>query len=702
MKDAGIEANKPLFREARQVPFFRFLFFYIFGVLTGRWLEPTPTINNVLWLLLIALLLAFYSSYFFFRGQSAGSTALSSTLFYLFLYILGWLSLWQPHPSLNARHYSHFEGEYLVGYIDDELRATTSGYRFPIRISHVLGKEGWEEATGRLMVSLRGSGAQTFRYGDELLLPARHRPTLPPLNPGEFDYRNYLKNQAIWHRIFLPDTLVHRRGSQHGNWLKHKALGLRAAWVQKLRQSLKSDENFAIASALVLGYRGVLEPETLHRFSKTGTIHVLSVSGLHVGIVFAVFSFLLRWIKGKHLDLLKAIMLVSSVWMYALLTGLSPSVLRAATMISFGIIAMTLYRRPQMFNTICASALFLLLYNPAFLFEVGFVLSYLAVIGIVSLHPIIRSIFPKGNSLLSALISYASISVAAQLATFPFVFYYFHIFPVYFLPANMLIILPATLVVYLSATVLILPSGGLHSLASYLLERVMEVMNSFLRFFEALPYATLEGVRLSASENALIYLLIVLMYLLFWFRKKVLLYLIILTCGVGVLGRSFQELTQFNRSEIVFYNVNRDFALSFIENSSAFVLSNLSPNSPSLQYSVLPHVNGSTKSPPLFIRENESLRHHPLLIDSGLVQFREHRLFIYSSHREFSGSIDVDFLYIRNNSLKDLPSFARTVRFRNVILDGSNHDAYVKRIKKDAEILGTPIYILKNNYAYVW
>src|SRR5690606_16662398 len=394
------------------------------------------------------------------------------------------------------------------GYIDDEPRTTATGVRFPVRISHAYGDQDMEPASGRLMVGLRTKDPSVLNYGDELIIPARYRENSPPYNPHEFDYMAYVEDQGIWHSIYLPDSLVRRIGLRKGNWLKQGALDLRTAWVEKLRRSFRNNEHFAVASALVLGYRGVLEPETLKRFSKTGTIHVLSVSGLHVGIVFAVFSFLLRWIKGKHLDLLKAIMLVSSVWMYALLTGLSPSVLRAATMISFGVIAMTLYRRRHLFNTLCASALFLLLYNPAFLYEVGLVLSYLAVIGIVGLHPIIRSIFPKGNYLLSALISYACISVAAQLATFPFVFYYFHIFPVYFLPANMLIILPATLVVYLSATVLILPSGGLHSLASYLLERVMEVMNSFLRFFEALPYATLEGVRLSASENALIYLLI--------------------------------------------------------------------------------------------------------------------------------------------------------------------------------------------------
>ena len=108
---------------------------------------------------------------------------------------------------------------------------------------------------------------------------------------------------------------------KNGNWLKQQALELRSDWVQKMRKSISDDENYPIASALVLGYRGVLDLDTLQRFSKTGTIHVLSVSGLHVGIVFAVFSFLLRWMKGRYLDLAKALLLIALVWMYALLTG---------------------------------------------------------------------------------------------------------------------------------------------------------------------------------------------------------------------------------------------------------------------------------------------------------------------------------------------------------------------------------------------
>ncbi len=702
MKGAQIGERKPLFWETRQVPFFLLLLFYLCGIVTARWLEPSVKIHHVLGLMLPVLLLAFYVSFAFRWRMTNGSTGLPSLLFYLFLYVLGWFSLWQPHPVLNGRHYSHLEADYLIGYIDDEPRTTATGVRFPVRISHAYGDQDVEPASGRLMVGLRTKDPSVLNYGDELIIPARYRENSPPYNPHEFDYRAYLENQGIWHSIYLPDSLVHRIGLRKGNWLKQGALDLRTAWVEKLRRSFRNNEHFAVASALVLGYRGVLEPETLQRFSKTGTIHVLSVSGLHVGIVFAVFSFLLRWMKGKHMDILRGLLLIGAVWMYALLTGFSPSVLRAATMISFGIIALTMYRQGQIFNTICASAFLLLLYNPAFLFEIGFVLSYLAVLGIVGLHPIIQASLQHPSRWVSAIVSYASISLAAQWATFPFVFYYFQFFPVYFLPANMLIILPATLVVYLSVVVLILPPGSLHALASQLLELVMEGMNRILQFFENLPYATVEGVGVSAPENALLYLLIVLTYLLVFIRKKMLIYLMVLATAGGILSGSYQKFNRMNRSKVVFYNVNRDFAISFVQNGTSHVFSNLSPESRSFQYSIQPDLNVRANSAATVIQESESYGGSELIIESGLIQFGGRRVFLYSTERAFTAHIDVDILYIRNNSLKNLRSAAESIRFKKIILDGSNHDSYLEKIKTEAEILDKPVYILKNNYAYVW
>src|SRR5690606_19594565 len=248
-------------------------------------------------------------------------------------------------------------------------------------------------------------------------------------------------------------------GINKGNPVLGYALSLRQRMVEKLDRSFQDTDALAIASALVLGYQNQISQETLDTFSITGTIHVLSVSGLHVGIVFVVFSSLLFWMKNKKWKIIKAMILICLIWGYALITGLSSSVLRASIMISFGIIAFSFSRKGNIYNIIAASAFFLLLYNPHFISGIGFKLSYLAVLGIVFLYPKINTFFNIKNRFLSAIWSSSAISIAAQIATFPLVLYYFHFFPVYFLPANVLIILPASFVVYLGFLVLLIPDG---------------------------------------------------------------------------------------------------------------------------------------------------------------------------------------------------------------------------------------------------
>src|SRR5690606_3938193 len=161
--------------------------------------------------------------------------------------------------------------------------------------------------------------------------------------------------------------------------------------------------------------RNSLDKEVLNTFSVTGTIHVLSVSGLHVAFVFAVLYTLLFWMKDKKWKIAKSLILIFFIWVYAFITGLAPSVLRASILISFGIVALNLSRRANIYNTIAASAFFLLLYNPYYIFDIGFKLSYLAVIGIVFLYPKIYGILKIKNRLLALIWSSAAISIAAQI-----------------------------------------------------------------------------------------------------------------------------------------------------------------------------------------------------------------------------------------------------------------------------------------------
>src|SRR5690606_21264126 len=207
----------------------------------------------------------------------------------------------------------------------------------------------------------------------------------------------------------------------------------------------------------------------------------LSVSGMHVVIVFWLLAKLLWWMGGsKGLRAMKFIILLLAVWGYALLTGFSPPVLRASIMVGFVMAATIFGRQNRIYNSIAASAFFLLLYEPKFIADIGFQLSYLAVLGIIFLAPLWQSIFVSNHRLMKPIGSYVWMSMSAQAGAGPLATYYFHQFPIYFLVANLFIALPASGIMYLGFILLILPAGMLASWIGTLLEKGILLVNTVL------------------------------------------------------------------------------------------------------------------------------------------------------------------------------------------------------------------------------
>mgnify|MGYP001169641341 CR=1 FL=1 len=173
-----------------------------------------------------------------------------------------------------------------------------------------------------------------------------------------------------------------------------------------LKQAQLKGDEFAVASALLVGYTDKLDADLLSAYSQTGAMHILSVSGLHVGIVFVVLNTLLLFLdRFKYGLIVKALILIFFLWIYAFISGLSPSVIRSAIMFSFIAYGKSLKKNSTIYNTLAASALLMLLYDPFYLFDVGFQLSYLAVIGIVAIQPLYSSIIKTDNWLFYQLLS---------------------------------------------------------------------------------------------------------------------------------------------------------------------------------------------------------------------------------------------------------------------------------------------------------
>ncbi|MFB5944379.1 ComEC/Rec2 family competence protein [Albibacterium profundi] len=688
------------------MPFVRFIIVLIAGISMGHWIQPRSGVYCAITIVMISSLVLFFICIWVTKLASYKDYLLFSILFYAFLFSLGWSRTWQQDPRIQRDHFSNRPSDALIGYIGDEPKVTAKTIRFPLQVSHQIKNGIVSNSSGRLLISIQrdtiNDNTKKYAYGDQLLAVAEYDTIRSNFNPNEFNYQKYMIGQAVWHQSYLTEDLIKKVGEKQGKLLVRWSLDFREKMVAKFNSIFPDKDVQVIISTLVLGYRSELNRDLLNTFSVTGTIHVLSVSGLHVGIIFSVFSFLLLWKKKSKWMWIKAICLISLIWIYAFITGLSPSVLRASIMLSSGILALSIVRKSNIYNTIAFSAFVLLLYNPRFISDIGFQLSYLSVLGIVYFYPKFNSILRNKNSIIQTLWSYMSISLAAQLATFPLVTYYFHFFPLYFLPANLFILLPATIILYVGILVLLLPSSFAQYGLAWILENSIHLTKKVLTYFEELPYASLNLIWSKPWHFIILYTIILAVVFFVSYSRKKALYVVCIGMLLLVGDWSLLKMKELRTDEIIIYNAGQNTAIGIFSKEGAFLYTDFSDQEDaSFQYSVKPNFSAFGKEAE-FIGIADTLARDELLIINRFIQIRNKSLFLYDGNVDVQGTIDVDILYLKNNSLASLSEIYSKIHFEKVVLDATNAWWYIREITEETEKMNLPMYVLKNNNAYVW
>lgn len=298
-----------------------------------------------------------------------------------------------------------------------------------------------EQTTGTILFGLSvDSLTKQLQVDDEFLIHAKPRSIRPPLNPHQFDYKSYLEKQGIVHFIKSNYSSIIKKENAPKTWVG-RAANLREKIISKLKKYDFGLEESGVIQALLLGKRDDISENTYDNYKNAGAVHILAVSGLHVGIFLFLLEFLLspleRLPKGKTVKLLLIVLLL---WSFAFVAGLSPSIVRAVSMFSFVAYAMYLNRPTNSFNIIALSMLFILLVKPLFLFQVGFQMSYAAVFSIVWIYPKLQKFWFPENILVRKIWQLLSVSVAAQLGVLPISLFYFHQFPALFFVTNLLVV----------------------------------------------------------------------------------------------------------------------------------------------------------------------------------------------------------------------------------------------------------------------
>ena len=652
------------------------------------------------------------------------------------LLLAGYVSLLVHTGSRRADHLMHVAQAvdyYEVTLSQDPVLGDTRR-RAEARVSSVHAGSGdssqWRPASGRVMLYLAVTDTTDYHYGDVLLVRGAPMPVPAPANPGAFDYRRYLAYRSVYHQQFLRDTDVRRL--RHTTGLMDYALRLRRWSAGVIRRNIQGDREQATAIALVLGVTDALDDDLLQAYAATGAMHVLAVSGLHISVLYFVIAFLLKPLQRRRYGawLLAAVSIVL-LWAYAFVTGLSPSVLRAVVMFTLVALADALQRRTQHYNTLAAAAFCLLLADPYLLWSVGFQLSFLAVVGILYIHPLLYARWQPANRWVGEAWKVTSVSIAAQLATFPLGLLYFHQFPNYFLFSNLLAV-PGSSIVLVGGLVLLTCSvmPPIATLAGLVLSWLIKLLNTVIFVFESLPYSLVEDVQISPLQCLLLLIMIVLSVQ--GMVKNPLTYagdqlrrakrstptrrgkpvhgpqfvvkrrfsLIMMAGVVGILfslAQWWHYFQEVNVSRLTVYAVPGHTAVDFIDHGRAV----------SYADTVLDDDHNSTR---YHIRPNRVLHGvhavHPYPRDTT---HRGYRFLAYGDHTllhvwkrgiSIPESVPCDYVIISHNAVADLSALCSRSLAAPVILDSSNGYAYAQRMLTQSVALDLPVYSVPHAGAY--
>jgi competence protein ComEC len=467
---------------------------------------------------------------------------------------------------------------------------------------------------------------------------------------------------------------------------------------------------FAVGSALLLGTADKLDADIISAFSSSGAMHVLSVSGLHVAVVYLIFNWVLFFFnKIKYGNIIKAILLILLLWFYAAITGMSPSVLRAATMFSFIIIAKAYDRYTNIYNTLAASAFFLLLYNPYLIMEVGFQLSYLAVIGIVYIQPKIYNWFQVKSWLPDQIWTITSVSIAAQITTFPLGLHYFHQFPNYFLLSNLIVIPISTAIIYLG--VALFAFSKISIIASSLawgFGWCVWLLNQSVILIEKLPYALLHSISISVIDTWLLYALIVFFFYYFYNRKFNFLILAFSLVIAILCFQVIEQFQEFHQRSFIVYNIPKTSAIDFISSKSNVLLTDTSfaHNESGLLFRVKHNwwdlgINNST-----IISGN--IKTDNLNVKNNFIQFYDKRIALINAKVEMQNSnsislkpLSLDYLIISKNPSLQISEIKKKYSSKIIIFDSSNSEFNINKWKSECSDLNQAYYSVSDSGALV-
>lgn len=653
-------------------PFIRIIIPFILGIIICyHWHAPLLIVYISIFYTFILISILIYKKKVEYKHQCIPCLLISGSIV-----VLGYLTLYLNTKNVINAILNQQECEYRAIVTNPPIEKAKC-YKVDL-ITEAINIDGeWAPLNKKLSCTLmKDSTASMLKAGQTIVFKTVIDTLKAPKNPFGFDYSSYLAKNGIQGSIYLRSN-EWEIADNKTKGVKQHALNVRQTLVMQLKKVGLEGNELGLASTLVLGYKNNIDAEIKQAYMSAGAMHVLAVSGMHVGIIFIVLNTITSLFIKKQFFRLKHLIIIVALWTYAFITGLSPSVMRATVMFTFVLIGKMVNKNISIYNSLAASAFFLLLYNPQLLFNAGFQLSYAAVIGIVFFQPRIVNLIPKAqnNKITKYIWELTAVSIAAQIATFPFCIYYFERTPTYFWLSNIIVSPGAAIMIFLTLLLLITsPFTCITKVIGYITSFFARLMNNSVRFIANLPNSTIDNPTISVFQCIMIATIII--GITVWTisnNHRYLLYILTSVLGI-ILPYSVQRFKHSNTLALCIYHDTQNSTIQFVNGrQSHWICIN---NNDTIKSKTLIKGGNSfwTTSKHTLIDNDTTHYNANLAIDKQFFTFGNSKGVIVSNKTELFNASDTmvfDFLIVSGKPQIKAQQIPSNIIFKNVIIDAS-------------------------------
>ncbi len=664
------------------------VFFLIIGILIGFKIPFTPkSIALVLVITLCVLAITYYSA----RKKIIQNSFFAIITFLTFIFI-GIASVTFGNDLYKKNHYtSHLSGtsNTSILIIDKVLKSNLYYNKYFAKVVTLNS----EKTQGKILLNVtKDSIVKKLNVDDKIVISHRFDPIKTPLNPYQFNYKNYLVKQQVHHQISIKNTeYLLLKNDKYS--LKGWAFFVRKKINTALKKHGFKGDELTIINALLLGQRQEISKDIIQNYQNAGAVHLLAVSGLHVGIILLMLTFLLNPLeKLKHGILIKLVLIIFMLWTFAIVAGLSASIVRSVTMFTAIAVAITLKQSRDIYKALIISIFFLLLFNPNYLFDVGFQLSYLAVFFIVWIQPILYKLWKPKLKVVDYFWQLLTVSVAAQIGVLPLSLFYFHQFSGLFFVANLLII--PFLGIILGLGILVIALALLNMLPNFIAkfyENIISLLNLTVEWIGNQESFLFQNISFTIISVILYFIIVVLFFK--WIEAKKPIYIkftliVIIGFQLNLIAERYISNTN---SEFVIFNKTRHSMLGLRKGKKLQLYHTLDSTSIINDNAIKAYLIGSKtkitslKGQPknVYVLNDKKV----LIIDS---------LGIYTPQK-----FSVNYVLLRESPNINLERLIKTLKPELIIADASNYKSHILQWKKTCKVHNIKFHYTVKDGAFI-